>query len=355
MGAILQHPHEMSKRNFISVYQSNYWTRYLALAMGFSLLLALAACDNKAATPTAGAAPKTVSGMVLIPAGAFIMGSDKVDNSGKKEEYGLVKPLYLDEHPQRRVELPAFLIDKYEVSNSQYKTFVHATQRQEPFDWSQNGYNLIEERLQATEQKTLRWIAEQYFKLDMDTRKMTKPALLQAMLKQQQYMDTLPVTGVGWQDADDYCHWAGKRLPSEAEWEKAARGTDGREFPWGNEWNAGFTNTGDDTDWEGGIAPVGSYEQSRSPYGVYDMAGNVWEWVADWYQPYPGSDYKSKDFGETNKVLRGGGGGVGHYSLSHFFRSAARAYAKPDTQSADVGFRCAKDAQAGTRKTENKS
>lgn len=304
----------------------------------FTILLLVSACDDKAAD-------KTPSEMVVIPAGGFVMGSDKVDTSGKKEEYGLVKPLYLDEHPERRVDLPAFLLDKYEVTNGQYKKFVMETRRAEPFEWSQNGYNLLEVRLNATDVESLRWIAEQYFKLDMDTRTMTKPALLKAISKQQQYRDTLPATGVNWADADAYCRWRGKRLPTEAEWEKAARGADGREFPWGNEWDAGVTNTGDDTDWEGGIAPVGSYEQSRSPYGVYDMAGNVWEWVADWYQPYPGTDYQSEEFGETNKVIRGGGGGVGHYSLSHFFRSAARAYAKPDTQSGDVGFRCAKDSK----------
>ena len=309
-------------------------------AAGVVVVLLLAACDDT----TTPAAQKSPPDMVMIPAGAFVMGSDKIDASGKKEEYGLVKPLYLDEHPERRVELPAFLMDQYEVTNAQYKKFVIETRRAEPFEWTQNGYNLLEARFKVTEVEALRWIAEQYFKLDMDTRTMTKPALIKAIVKQQKYRDTLPATGVGWADANDYCQWRGKRLPTEAEWEKAARGMDAREFPWGNEWDSGFTNTGDDTDWEGGIAPVGSYEKSRSPYGVYDMAGNVWEWVADWYQPYPGADYQSADFGETNKVIRGGGGGVGHYSLSHFFRSAARAYAKPDTQSGDVGFRCTKDS-----------
>jgi formylglycine-generating enzyme required for sulfatase activity len=272
------------------------------------------------------------------------MGSNKVDDSNKKDEYGLVKPLFLDEHPERQVTLDAFWMDVYEVSNAQYKQFVQETQRPDPFEWTQNGYNLLQQRLEATDVETLRWIASQYFQLDVDTTKMDKRSLLQAMYDDWAIKDTLPVTSVNWQDAHDYCQWAGKRLPTEAEWEKAARGTDGREFPWGNEWDAGLSNTGDDVEWEGGIAPVGTYQESQSPYGIFDMAGNVWEWVADWYQPYPDSDYQSEAFGEKNKVIRGGGGGVGHYSLSYFFRSAARAYAKPDTASADVGFRCAKDA-----------
>jgi formylglycine-generating enzyme required for sulfatase activity len=272
------------------------------------------------------------------------MGSDKLDDSGKQKEYGLVKPLFLDEHPKHTVNLPAFYIDRYEVTAAQYKKFVLATRHAEPFPWTQNGYNLVDARLQASDLETLRWIATEYFKFDIDTRVASKQQLLKLMRQDRAEKDRLPVTNVSWFDADAYCRWEGKRLPSEAEWEKAARGTDGREFPWGNNWDTGQTNVGDDADWEGGIAPVGSYENNQSPYGVYDLAGNVWEWTADWYQPYPNSDYTSKDFGETQKVLRGGGGGVGHYSLSFFFRSAMRGNATPDSKSDDVGFRCAWDA-----------
>lgn len=280
---------------------------------------------------------------ILIPAGLFIMGSNKVDDGDKKKEYGLVKPLYLDEHPQQQVNLPDYFIDKFEVTNSQYKQFLKSTGNKEPFEWTQNGYNLVMARLNVTDLESLRWIVSEYFKLDRDTKRMNKPQLLKAIAEDWLLKDRLPVTGVSWHDANAYCSWRGKRLPSEKEWEKAARGDKGLEFPWGDNWDTGLTNVGDDADWAGGFAPVGSYPQNKSIYGVYDMAGNVWEWVSDWYQPYPGSQYQSKDFGETNRVIRGGGGGVGHYSLSFFFRSAMRGFALPSTMSNDVGFRCAWD------------
>ena len=293
-----------------------------------------------------GPDPRTIaSELVLIPAGEFIMGSDKVDTSGKKEQYGFVNPLFLDEHPQHKVTLPAFAIEKWEVSNGQYKRFVAATGRREPFGWTQNGYNLVRKKLEATDVDNLRWIATDYFRLDMDTRVMPKEALLQAMYSKQDAMDKLPVSDVSFFDAQDYCAWVGRRLPTEEEWEKAARGSDGREFPWGNDWNPELLNTGDDTDFEEGIAPVGKFEQSKSPFGVYDMAGNVWEWVASWYQPYPGNTYQHAEFGEKNRVIRGGGGGIGHYAISEVFRAAARQYAEPAMTSGDVGFRCAADAK----------
>lgn len=318
-----------------------------ALPLALCALL-LAACNDNGGASRHDAEPVPPSEMVYVPAGPFIMGSDKVDEAGKQEEYGLVKPLYLDEHPRHEVVLPAFWIDATEVTNAQYKAFVRARRVREPFQWTQNGYNLLPERLRATELKSLRWIASEYFKLDVDTRRAGREELLRLMLAAQALQDRLPVTAVTWAEANRYCHWAGKRLPTEAEWEKAARGTDGREFPWGNDWNDGLTNTGDNEEWGEGMAPVGYYPQNRSPYGAYDMAGNAWEWVADWYQPYPGSDYfVAEAFGEKNRVIRGGGGGMGHYALSLFFRSAMRGYAAPESENADVGFRCARDAAPG--------
>lgn len=303
------------------------------------LVFAGSGCDRS--TGVSSSSPSADE--VLIPVGPFIMGSNKVDKSEKQKEYGLVDPLYLNEHPERKIDLQSFYIDKYEVTNLQYKQFVQATRHPEPFDWSQNGYNLVEERLKVTDLDTLRWIASEYFKFDLDTRSMTKAQLLKAMSEQHAFENQLPVTGVSWDDARSYCQWLGKRLPKEAEWEKAARGPDGLEFPWGNQWDTALTNVGDDDQWEDGLAPVGSYPQNVSPYGVYDLSGNVWEWVDSWYQAYPGSSYESKNFGEINKVIRGGGGGVGHYSLSYFFRGATRSYAPPSTKNGDVGFRCARD------------
>ncbi len=315
-------------------------------------VLSLSACQRQADSSLTGdddfkalvsAADVTRSAMTLIPAGEFIMGSDKGDKDKLQEQYGFVKPLYLDEHPQHSVNLPAFYIDTYEVTNAQYKAWVMSTKGVEPFDWSQNGYNLVPARLRASDVNTLRWIATDYFKLDMDTRQMDKAALLKAMFDDQAQKNTLPVTGVTWPEADAYCRWAGKRLPTEQEWEKAARGAQGLEFPWGNDWKPDITNTGDNSDQESGIVPVGSFPANRSPYGVFDMSGNVWEWVADWYQPYPGNKEPSKEYGQQKKVIRGGGGGVGHYSIPVFFRGATRQYAEPTARSEDVGFRCAKD------------
>ena len=330
----------------------------VVITMGLSLWLgacgpkppgdasATSAAEQARSVPTTSAPIGTPNsaGMVLVPGGPFIMGSNLRDDSGKQEEYGMVNPLYLDEHPEHTETIDDFYIDIYEVTNAQYKLFLEKTRRNSiPFQWSQNGYNLVKARLEATDLETLRWIATEYFKLDMDTSAMEKKSLLKAMLDNQAKRDQLPVTNMSWYDANAYCQWRGKRLPTEQEWEKAARGPDGRVYPWGNEWVQDYVNTGDDTEWEEGIAPVGSYPNNKSVYGVYDLAGNVWEWTASQYLPYPGTDYQHKDFGKYFRVIRGGGGGIGHYALSVFFRGAARSYAPPQQPNNDVGFRCAKD------------
>lgn len=312
------------------------------------VIMTLLACDksDKASSAGKNAAKGEVQlqvAMVTVPGGEFIMGSDKEDKEGMQQRFGFPNPLYLDERPKRKRHLDAFQIDTYEVSNKQYKAFISSTNRMMPFHWVNNGYALAEAKLKTMEVERLRKLAVEYFKLDMDTRKMDKEQLLSAMRAQQQTLDKFPVGGVNWFDAKDFCQWRGARLPTEAEWEKAARGANGQEFPWGNQWDPKITNTGDDGKWENGLAPVGVYPGNRSPYGAFDMSGNVWEWVQDWYAPYSGSSYKSPLFGKTNRVIRGGGGGVGHYAISYFFRASTRQYSEPELESEDVGFRCAKD------------
>lgn len=269
--------------------------------------LGLAACDGSgenraaelAAQPAAQAAAQ-VQGMTLVPAGEFVMGSDQVDTSGKSEEFGFNEPWYLNEHPRRKVYLDAFYIDTYEVTNGQFKSYL------------------------------------------MNTMKVSRDQLALGIERMGWQQNDLPVKNVPWAQARAYCESLGKRLPTEAEWEKAARGPDGNEFPWGSEFNPDYVNAGGE---EEDLMPVKSYEQGRSPYGVYNMAGNVMEWVEDWYDAYPGSTYRSKHYGKQRKVARGGSwGGVGHYVIPHYFRTAYRYSYPPEGFYNDVGFRCARNA-----------
>ncbi len=302
----------------------------------------LTACSKDAAhTAAPGAALKVP--MVLVPGGDFMRGSNAVDTEDLQKRYGFAAPLFLDEHPQHKISVPGFYIDSFEVSNAQYKTFVLNTGRKPLLLWTENGYAYTRDHLQSKTVEALRTLATDVFKLDKDTRDMSKAALITAMQDQQQTQDALPAGGMSWMEAYAFCVWRGARLPSEAEWEKAARGTSGQEFPWGNEWNPKIVGTGEDGKYEEGIAPVGSYPLSKSPYGVQDMAGNAWEWVHDWYDAYPGSNYNSKEFGKKNRVIRGGSGGVGHYGISYFYRASTRQFAEPEMESDDVGLRCARD------------
>lgn len=301
----------------------------------FFLLISCSQGDGKFSRQTSGVDD------VFIPDTSFVMGSDKVDDQGLQQRYGFEQSLYVNEHPPHRVQVKRFYIDRYEVSNADYKRFVLATARAEPAMWVQNGYNVRDEKLRTAHVDNLRWIATEYFHLDLDTRQMDKQALLQALFAEQQQRDDLPVSGVSWIDANEYCHWHGQRLPSEAEWELAARGPEGLEYPWGNDWVVGNANTGFGIEAEIPLAARGQFLTDKSPYGVHDMAGNVSEWVADWYQAYPGSHLQDHNFGRLHRVVRGGGAGMGHYALSVFFRGARRAHARPDMVSTDVGFRCA--------------
>ncbi len=295
---------------------------------------------------------KTPADMLLIPAGEFTMGSDKVEDNAMWREgnalnpYGFSDKLYVDEHPAHKVTLRAFMMDKYEVTNAQYLDFTNTSRHNPPVAWVQNGYNLTNKFLASLPLVYLQQVASERFKLDMAVNTMTQKALLAELVKIQTERSKLPITTVTWADADAYCRWAGKRLPTEAEWEKAARGPESFEYPWGNEWDPKKINTMSENP-ESPYSAGGSFPGDKSVYGVYDMAANVSEWVADWYDAYPGAPPSdNKYFGKTQRVTRGGITSSGHYdALSLMFRSAKRAHLPPDSALIDLGFRCAKDVQ----------
>ncbi len=234
--------------------------------------------------------PPDLKDMIKIPAGEFIMGISEADVLKVCSVVnGMAK--YLDNAtPSRKVNLPEYYIDKYEVTNEQYKRFIDATGHKAPSNWDGNNF----------------------------PKKLAKH----------------PVTWVTWEDAGAYAKWAGKRLPTEAEWEKAARGTDGRLFPWGNKYKRKRANT--DEARKGKTTKVGSFKKGVSPYGVHDMAGNVWEWTSDFYQAYPGSTCKDEFFGKERYVLRGGS----FLDLKYDALTFVRSKFTPVTDDENVGFRC---------------
>jgi len=258
--------------------------------------------------------------MVTIPAGEFIMGSDV----GRA-----------DERPAHLVFLDAFELDRYEVTNAQYRRFLLATGGRPPRYWTDLNY----------------------------------PA------GQADY----PVVGVSWGDANTYCRWADKRLPTEAEWEKACRGTEGRVYPWGRTWEPARANV-DAAGWNFGgptqdsaagtvwdaawarltlpsssngptLRPVGSYLDGASPYGILDMVGNASEWVADWYNWSDYSKLPARNPLVTappwNHCLRGSAwcDPVGTPAWTRAFSRCSARNSAHETSDPRVGFRCARSWQ----------
>lgn len=226
--------------------------------------------------------------MITIPAGKYLRGSNH---------------RLPDEGPEYEVDVKAFKIDRYEVTNLQYKQFIDATNRKSPNHFRNRTYPAG--------------------KVDH------------------------PVVWVSWFDAHDYCEWAGKRLPTDIEWEKAARGSDGRDYPWGDDFDVNKVNT--PVRWEslhmqGDTTPVGAFEAGKSPYGLYDMSGNVWEWTDSWYTQYPGNKWPSENYGEMYKVLKGGSWwDCSYYQCGVSAPSFNRSYFKQNVKNSSFGFRCAKD------------
>ena len=228
--------------------------------------------------------------MASIPAGAFWMGVDGMN--------GLE-----DERPRHQVFLDAYALDVYEVTTARYAKFLTATARPLPPFWEQVNLQIHGDH---------------------------------------------PVIGVDWHDADAYCRWADKRLPTEAEWERAARGDDERPYPWGKQAPtpsvANFA-LGARFSYTQVLMPVGYYERGKSPYGIYDLAGNVWEWVQDWYDGgyYAGSPEKNPQGPETGefKVLRGGSWS----ELPKYLLAYGRFNLPPATKNSFTGFRCAKSLE----------
>lgn len=249
--------------------------------------------------------------VIYIQVGEFIMGSDNARN---------------DESPQKLVYLDAFEIDRFEVTNLQYWLFLQATVRKAPPYWSENKY----------------------------------------LAGQADH----PVVGVSWEDANAYCQWAGKRLPTEAEWEKACRGVDGQIYPWGDRWDRKRANifvseqpSGSvlpwDTVWQylrapitglgkPELRPVGSYGSGSSPYGVMDLVGNASEWVSDWYN---WSDYSEMPVTNPiglgpawNHSLRGSAwyDAVGRASWIEFISRCSARNSSHASLDPRIGFRCAR-------------
>ncbi|MHC4182267.1 MAG: formylglycine-generating enzyme family protein [Planctomycetota bacterium] len=295
-------------------------------------------------TETANEKQNIPEGMVLIPEGLFLMGSTKQDIDKLLELDRNIEAVRLDnEIPQREVSLSTYLIDKYPVTNAEYKKFIESDGYGQKVFWSDAGWQYVSQSHPLENGD-----ADNILSGEGDC----------------------PAVNVSWYEAEAFAKWAGKRLPTEAEWEKAARGTDGRIYPWGNTFEKTNLNCSEVKNEK--PTPVTKYPQGQSAYGCFDMAGNVWEWTADWYDSQYYSNAPEKDpqgpkdaevdpyYGQPEevgisiydlgpsawsktlsgcKVLRGGswsGAGVVHV------RCTNRDYDEPVYKNDTIGFRCAK-------------
>ena len=246
---------------------------------------------------------------VLIPSGAFIMGTDI------EAFYGTAlansEHAKLDEAPMHVRFLEAYLIEQYPVTNAEYAVFVQETGHSPPPHWK-NGDPTPEAA-------------------------------------------NLPVVHVSWHDSHAYTEWAGKRLPTEAEWEKACRGPDGRIYPWGNTFVSDESESTENLPESSEIltahlTPIGVRPAIVSPYGLGEAVGNVWEWTADWYQPYPDTKRQKngRNLEDKHKTLRGGSWlEVRDGTAERYFRCANRLHAPPDYTAGNIGFRCVREVPPG--------
>jgi formylglycine-generating enzyme len=281
------------------------------------------------------------AGLVLLEGGEFLMG-----NAGPWAYAGD------GEGPVRRVWLDAFRIDAHAVSNAEFAAFVEETNHvteAERFGWSFVFAGLLPEDFPPT-----RGVAHAPWWRQLEGADWRRPDGPQSHLDGR--MDH-PVLHVSWNDAQAYCEWAGKRLPSEAEWEYAARGgLEGKVFPWGDElepggehrmnvWQGAFPRENTCADGFYGTCPVGAF--SANGYGLHNMTGNVWEWCADWYSPdFHTRDRRANPQGPprgSNRSTRGGSY-LCHHSYCRRYRVAARNSLQPESTTGNTGFRCVADA-----------
>ncbi len=280
---------------------------------------------------------------IYVPGGEFLMGTD--DPEGYKDD---------GEGPVRKVKVDPFYIDACTVTNSQFEEFVSDTgykTEAEIYGWSFVFHSLVS---YETRTKVTQFVQQTPWWLVVDGANWRHPEGPDSILEDR--LDH-PVVHVSWNDAIAYCNWAGKRLPTEAEWEFAARGgLEQKKYAWGDEllpngqyyaniWQGQFPNENRRLDGYKGTAPARSFPPNN--YGLYNVSGNVWEWCSDWFSPtYHVYDTKENPKGipnGTSKVIRGGSY-LCHESYCNRYRVAARSSSTPDSSTGHMGFRCVKDA-----------